>query len=136
MLRFCKVWLAVALLVAAWLLWMTLRPNATVAQELTVLSDPVAAQGVSRFWFIDIAGNIAVFVPLGAAMALARIDTFKKRCLWGLLAGALLSICIECGQLFLPSRVSSVEDLALNTLGAALGAFFAALLGQWVWRDS
>ncbi|MEA3397874.1 MAG: VanZ family protein, partial [Chloroflexota bacterium] len=51
----------------------------------------------------------------------------KLRLLGGSGAGALLSAAIELAQLALPSRVSAVEDWALNTVGAAIGAAIAVL---------
>jgi glycopeptide antibiotics resistance protein len=121
-----KFWWMIALAVVVWLLWMTLRPNTTVATDLTPLTGPAAARGISIHWLIDIAGNIVVFVPLGAAVALALGDhPARLRLLGGSGAGALLSASIELAQLALPSRVSAVGDWALNTAGAAIGAALA-----------
>lgn len=108
-----------AALITLWLLWMTLRPNPEVAANLESLTAPAAGYGISAFWLIDIAGNIAVFAPLGAAVALA-LET--KRIRYGTLAGFTLSVTIELLQGFLTTRVSSWEDVALNTLGAGMGA--------------
>ncbi|HCL85700.1 MAG TPA: VanZ family protein, partial [Comamonadaceae bacterium] len=44
------------------------------------------------------------------------------------LSGALLSLCMEYLQIFLPRRVPSNMDLALNAAGALAGALAAALL--------
>ncbi|MBN1177586.1 MAG: VanZ family protein [Anaerolineae bacterium] len=111
-------WWGAAALVAAWLLWMTLRPNETVAANLAPLTGPAAARGISPYVLISLAGNVAVFVPLGAALALA----LGGRVVPATLLGAALSLSIELAQLALPSRVSAVDDWLLNTLGTALGA--------------
>ncbi len=122
--RFKKLWRLVAIVNTLWLLWMTLRPNPEVAMNLEVLTAPAAARGISHFWLIDIAGNIVVFVPLGAAVTLALADkrTLKSRLLWGVLSGLALSCIIELLQGLTSSRVSSLSDVALNTFGAAIGA--------------
>ncbi len=44
------------------------------------------------------------------------------------LAGALLSIAIECAQRVIPGRVPTVQDVVLNTIGGALGAAVALLI--------
>ncbi len=149
-------WLAVALIIA-WLLWMTLRPS----QELNVpgvrmgnplseinlqpfkhkievvkyllLSDfPSARRSARTYLTVDLLGNIAVFVPLGAALAAAtfpvrpaerRRRRFGAR--WWLRvvgAGLLLSVSIELIQLAIPSRATDIDDVILNTLGTAIGA--------------
>jgi len=124
--QFKKLWWIVATATALWLLWMTLRPNTTVATDLAPLTVPATQRGLSLYWLIGIAGNIVVFAPLGAAVALALGDhPARLRLLGGSGAGALLSASIELAQLALSSRVSAVGDWALNTAGAALGAALA-----------
>jgi hypothetical protein len=49
------------------------------------------------------------------------------------LGGLALSTLVECGQLYLPSRVPSVVDLATNTTGAALGALVGWPLIRRAW---
>ncbi len=119
-------WGLCAGLTAGWLLWMTLRPNPEVAANLAVLTEPAAAQGISYFWLIDIAGNIGVFAPLGAAVTLT-LASQRRRWLWGTLAGLMLSCSIELLQGLTASRVSSPIDIVLNTAGAALGGLLAQL---------
>jgi glycopeptide antibiotics resistance protein len=43
-------------------------------------------------------------------------------------AGLLLSLFIEIAQLAIPSRVTDVDDVILNTLGTAAGALLAWVL--------
>jgi glycopeptide antibiotics resistance protein len=118
-------WWALAGVVAAWLLWMTLRPNQTVAAGLAPLTTSAAARGISAHLLIDLAGNVVVFVPLGAALALALSDrSMKRRLLLATLGGAALSLCIELLQTATPTRVTALDDWLLNTAGAAVGAGF------------
>jgi glycopeptide antibiotics resistance protein len=109
--------------VAAWLLWMTLRPNQTVATDLAPLTEAAAERGVSIHLLIDLAGNVVVFAPLGAALALAlRGRSMGRRLLLATLGGAGLSLAIELIQTAIPSRVAALDDWLFNTGGAFLGA--------------
>lgn len=76
---------------------------------------------------VDLAGNVAVFVPLGLIVAAA----WRSPAL-GLLAGLAVSGGCELVQLFEPGRVSSLVDVLTNTTGAALGA---ALLARRTTHD-
>ena len=95
-------------------------------------------QGISPFRFLtapwpkywtgfDVATNIAGYMPLGFLLALSALRS--GRVTWAVtvavLSAGLLSLCMETLQSYLPSRVPSNVDLALNTLGAWLGAFMA-----------
>ena len=80
---------------------------------------------------MDVLGNVAVFVPFGAALAVATLLGRPKRrkgrkfWLWWLAvtgAGLLFSLFIEIAQLAIPSRVTDVDDVILNTLGTGSGA--------------
>jgi glycopeptide antibiotics resistance protein len=148
-------WLAVAAIIA-WLLWMTLRPSreisvpgvrmGTPASEVNLrpfdhkvraikallASDyPSARRSARTYLFVDVLGNIAVFVPLGAALAVATSPPGPKRRFGGrwwlrmIGVGLLLSLGIELFQLAIPSRATDVDDVILNTLGAMLGAIVA-----------
>lgn len=117
------LWWAVAFTVAGWLLWMTLRPNQTVAADLTPLTESAAEKGISTYLLIDLAGNIVVFIPLGTALVLAmRGRALGRRLLLATLGGAGLSLIIELLQTSVPSRVAAVDDWLLNTFGVFLGA--------------
>jgi VanZ family protein len=73
--------------------------------------------------FVDLAGNVAVFVPLGLlVMAAWRIPVL------GLLSGLLVGGACELAQLFEPGRVASLVDVLTNTAGGLLGA--ALILGR------
>ncbi|GAD21128.1 VanZ family protein [Acidovorax sp. MR-S7] len=80
-------------------------------------------------WF-DVNLNVAGYAPLGFLLALALLRTGWPRAAVPVaaLAGALLSLAMEYLQIYLPRRVPSNMDLALNAAGALLGALAAALL--------
>jgi VanZ family protein len=75
-------------------------------------------------WF-DIIANLVGYLPLGALVfgAFVRSGWTTGRSVAAALAtGAALSFSMELLQNFLPQRVSSNVDLALNIAGTALGA--------------
>lgn len=79
--------------------------------------------GLSVEWTAsDLVLNVIMFLPLGF---LAQASRVRQRAVpWWVvgLAGALLSACIETGQLFIAERYSSLFDVLTNGIGAALGA--------------
>ena len=121
-------WFAVVV-VAAWLLWMTLRSQGQASADLSYITTPAAARGISIRFLIDFLGNIVVFVPLGAAAAFAlTMQPLKRRMLVSTAIGAALSAAIELLQLTIPSRVSGFDDWLLNTTGTLIGAVIAGIL--------
>lgn len=91
----------------------------------------------------DVAVNVAGYAPLGFLLTLAFMRS--GRTAWALmsalsaavLVAAALSLCMETLQSYLPSRIPSNVDLALNTFGAWLGASTAwaieklGVVGGW-----
>ncbi|HEX5831940.1 MAG TPA: VanZ family protein, partial [Gemmatimonadaceae bacterium] len=66
----------------------------------------------------DLVANVALFVPLGFLLRLARSAAPR----WELvLLGTGLSVVVELAQLFEPSRFSAAADVWANGFGAALG---------------
>jgi len=93
--------------------------------------------GWPRYWtWFDIAANVVGYVPLGFLLALSFLRRGNVRYLRShpnlaaiavaVLAGTLLSFCMEAVQTFLPSRVASNVDFGLNAAGTLLGAGMAA----------
>ena len=74
--------------------------------------------------------NIALFLPLG--MALALLNHAPRR---ALLVAASLSLAVELAQFWIPGRDPSLSDLVFNTLGAGLGGGVARLASRWGWPD-
>ncbi len=84
-----------------------------------------------RYWItFDLVSNLLGYVPLGFLLALAMMRAGWSRWAWPLavLLPTLLSLAVEALQSFLPMRVPSNVDLALNAAGAVLGASLATLL--------
>ena len=88
-----------------------------------------------RYWTgFDVAANIAGYAPLGFLLALSFLRRGHRRTAAptntaaisvAVLAAAVLSICMESLQSYLPSRVASNVDFGLNVLGALIGAVAA-----------
>lgn len=76
---------------------------------------------------ISFLGNVVMFLPIGLFPALLWRDISWKK---GILMGTLCSLVIELCQLPL-GRSADVDDLILNTLGAALGYGGYRLLFRW-----
>ncbi len=138
-------WWVFTTAVILWLLAMTLRPDRTPnginltplaehSRAMACLLDPGCLFQCHAFWFlfIDVAGNIAVFLPFGFGLALA----WRRSIVRVALAGLGLSLVIELLQLVIPSRATDIDDLIFNTLGAALGALGAASFFQKVFSTN
>ncbi len=84
-----------------------------------------------RWWDrFDVVANLLGYLPLGALVFVAAVRSGRQRreaWLAAVLLPALLSLTLELAQNYLPKRVPSALDFALNAGGAALGAALAAL---------
>jgi glycopeptide antibiotics resistance protein len=104
-------------LVARLTLWPAPAPSSTfdlVRELLAWLSRigvPLTYAG------LEAGANVLMFVPFGVLVGL-----LVRRSALVVALGLCLSAAIELTQLlFLPTRVATVQDVALNTVGAALG---------------
>lgn len=96
-----------------------------------------------RWWTgFDLVSNLLGYMPLGVLVAGAALRSDRPRArafAFALGSGALLSGAMETLQNFLPARVPSNLDWALNVLGTAAGALAmlalqaVGLLGRWQW---
>lgn len=80
----------------------------------------------------DLLMNVLLYLPLGVTLRMAIRASVKSWPIevFGTMAIAFaLSWCVESLQGLMPSRVASLNDVALNTASALL----AALLGLWFW---
>ena len=77
----------------------------------------------------DLLLNIALFMPLGAALALRG----RRSSSIAVLAG-LLSAAIELSQFYIPGRDPSLSDIVSNTLGAVFGALLVHSARFWLFR--
>ena len=93
-----------------------------------------------KYWTaFDVVANVAGYAPLGVLLALAVLRRASAVPGAGIgravglatLSAAVLALVMEGIQSYLPERVPSNLDAALNTLGAALGACVAGALEHW-----
>ena len=91
----------------------------TMAGSTVCLTDPELHRRYDG-WQRNIIGNFAMFIPVGFVWPLVfrKLNTYVKA------VGAcfLYTLVIEILQIFLYERTSDVDDLILNTAGAAIGA--------------
>ncbi len=92
------------------------------------------AAPLPRYWTgFDVGVNLLGYAPLGFLLAASALRSWRGR--WAVslavLGAGLLSLAMETLQAYLPSRVPSNADFALNTLGALLGA-----IGAWALKRS
>lgn len=138
-------WLVATVAVVAWVLSMTLRPDSTantinlvplrehVQAVVCLVNDCPAAGQAARFLFIDVVGNVAVFVPIGLVLTGVLGGLANRPRLWIAIAlGGALSIGIELVQLIIPSRATDVDDVLFNTIGTALGATWVVAARYWL----
>lgn len=87
--------------------WMNLKP-------FTFLNDFYDG------WQVNIIGNIAMFIPVGIVwpVCFKKLNNIGK----SILAGGGFSLFIEIAQLLFFDHCSDVDDLILNTTGAAIGS--------------
>lgn len=86
-----------------------------------------------RYWTgFDLVTNVVAYVPLGtlAVLALHPLLSGRRAVLAAIALCTLLSLALEAGQTFLPSRVASNLDLLTNASGSALGALFGRLAAR------
>jgi len=78
---------------------------------------------------INLAGNIALLVPVGFLVALMyRNMTWKK----SLALGAVAGLCIEVMQTVLRVGIFDIDDVILNALGVVIGYGTFAILANWI----
>jgi glycopeptide antibiotics resistance protein len=102
---------------------MILWPDFASPDQLDALRSLVAwltGSGVRvTYDGVEAASNVVMFLPFGLLGGLL----VRRRHRWAVIAvGCATSAAIETSQLlFLPTRVATLQDVAMNTLGAAIG---------------
>jgi glycopeptide antibiotics resistance protein len=100
---------------------VTLVPLRTIRSQL--------AFGLRESEARQLLGNVALFVPLGFLLP-AAVRTSRRP--WAtLVAAAAFSVLIETLQAILPGHTTDIDDVILNTTGAALG-FLGFSVVAWV----
>lgn len=89
---------------------LSLVPFRSIARDVSAGGDALR---------VNIVGNVVVMLPLGAAIGVLGGRNARLR--HAATAGFLLSATVEALQLWTGRRVTDVDDVILNTLGAVLG---------------
>lgn len=121
---------------------LNLEPMSTINRYWNILRNPdyykelwgaySVWQYYTRHAFVNLFGNVGMFIPLGFFLPLLWRGMRKWWRTW--LATALTVTAVELTQLFSLRGTCDVDDLILNLLGAAVGyiLFWAALK---IWKD-
>lgn len=73
-------------------------------------------KGEYNYLFINIFGNILMFIPIGIFLPLLWNVSYKKTIVYGI----IFSITVEIIQIWLP-RVTDIDDVILNNIGVFIG---------------
>ena len=98
---------------------LQLRGNINLVPLIGIVKMAIAILQSNNPWsFVNLFGNLALFIPLGLLLPLLyeKMDKIWKIAFFGF----CLSVAIELWQLVLP-RASDVDDVILNTIGALVG---------------
>lgn len=98
---------------------INLIPFASVADYLFS-----GSAGTKRFAFANLAGNVLLFIPLGAYLALLTRMTVART----MLVVASVSVAVEIIQGVFALGASDIDDVILNCLGGFLGILLFVLL--------
>jgi hypothetical protein len=108
----------------AFVLLLTLVPR----EGSPALSSPRLSILGGRRGGADALANIALFIPLGMALAGAKLRLWQA-----VAAAALVSLCVEAAQYWIPGRSPALGDVAMNTLGGLTGWLLLPLAAV-IWR--
>lgn len=102
---------------------LTLAPRSLAWPARTLALDALSLlppwwSGILLGGDIDRALNVAIFLPLGAAVALVLPLRWAAA---SVLVGSAVSCAVEIVQSVVPGRVPDVADILANTLGTLLG---------------
>lgn len=112
-------------------------PFRTLSEFLT-MAERTTNIHLVRHAFINLAGNVVMFVPLGFLLPCIwpKLRTFRRF----LLCVALVIATVEILQLFTLLGSCDIDDLILNVLGATIGfgLIWAVSRSQWSspWRST
>lgn len=113
-----------ALVCIAAIAWLTLRPLPTTTNFVTRTACLLCAD----FGAAELLGNVLLFLPLGATLAIAGLRARAATAV-----ALVLSAGIELAQYYVVvGRVASPTDVLTNTLGAAIGALALSRVDLWV----
>jgi len=81
-------------------------------------------------FFINVIGNILVFVPAGLLMTELKRGKIKAPLV--VLLSFIFTLAVETGQYFTACGVFDIDDMILNTLGGVAGYYLWRLISLWI----
>jgi hypothetical protein len=117
-------------------LHLEIPPRMTLLKR-QVLTFPANEFSLRAGFLQDVVVNFTGFVPFGFLVAalLFRLQGRRRRAVAvAVAAGFAVSLGIEIGQSWMPSRSSSLLDLAMNTAGTGAGAAVFGLVCRRILR--
>ena len=114
--------------VIALLLWLVFTPNRIEQWAPETISgglDLLRTWGLTRLTLAQAEqiANIAVFIPIGLLSFVLLRERVRWLCF--VIPPALSGVIELVQELFLPDRVASLQDIALNTIGGYIGVLLA-----------
>jgi len=105
-----------------------LIPFRTIESYLRLVAS-ASSLALRRHAFINLAGNVIMFLPLG--FFLPALWSSQRRLPTLLLTVTVVIVCVEILQLVSLLGSADVDDLILNLLGAAFGWLIFRLTARW-----
>ena len=126
--RYLRIARWLSLGIALLIVWGSLYPFDFLLPDAPTLQRRLAGALSHHMTRGDLASNVLIYMPLGAALMLSLFGRSRPvHMLQATLIASLLSFNMELAQAFTPRRVTSVFDWLLNSAGAAAGAFIITL---------
>ncbi len=96
---------------------LNLIPFRTISDYL--LTDKNADSGIIQHAFINLAGNIVMFIPLGFFLSFIKSSSVTFRAI--IIKTVVIITSVEIIQLFSLTGSFDIDDLILNTIGSVIG---------------
>jgi len=115
-------------------------PDLYIPQHFMLLDQPMLQSPWTGFrwtwgYWLDVAINIAGFVPLGFFVYAYLSERYRTAAaMTSVLVGTAVSLTIELLQAYLPTRNSGMNDLITNTFGTYIGVVLYRAVGKWLPR--
>ncbi len=91
---------------------------------------PFQDSSFSLRFFIDLIGNVMLYVPFGYLYVRSRPILSIEIILWAILLASLLSVSTEIFQVFIHSRTPTMTDVCSNILGASFGVALVIVMSK------
>ena len=102
-----------------------------IIQKIELFFNPYMVHSLPEL-SVDALLNVLFFIPFGALLA-AKYPIRESGKVKFITYGILLSLLIEFGQLFLPTRMPSLYDIGANAVGCLMGGLWSLQL-RWFKR--